>query len=65
LRARAVEAALVGQAATEEACRGAAEKAVEGAEPPSDLNGDADYRRHLVTVLTRRALLAAIADAGA
>ena len=27
-----------------------------GTNPPSDLNGDADYRRHLATVLTRRAV---------
>ena len=33
-----------------------------GHEPAvSDLNGDADYRRHLATVLTRRAVLAAAA----
>lgn len=60
LRARAVEEALVGQPATEETIRAAAARAAEGAEPPSDLNGDADYRRHLVEVLTRRALLAAL-----
>ena len=30
-----------------------------GTNPPSDLNGDADYRKHLATVLTRRAVLAA------
>lgn len=59
LRARAVEAALVGQPATEEAIRAAAGSAAEGTSPPSDLNGDADYRRHLATVLTRRAVLAA------
>lgn len=59
LRARAVEEALVGQPATDEAVRRAAEAAAEGANPPSDLNGDADYRRHLATVLTRRAVLAA------
>ena len=34
-------------------------QAAEGTNPPSDLNGDADYRRHLATVLTRRAVLAA------
>ena len=31
----------------------------EGTDPPSDLNGDADYRRHLSRVVTRRAVLAA------
>ncbi len=59
LRARAVESALVGQSATDEAVRGAAASAAEGTNPPSDLNGDADFRRHLATVLTRRAVLAA------
>lgn len=59
LRARGVEAALVGQAATDEAVRAAAASAADGTSPPSDLNGDADYRRHLATVLTRRAVLAA------
>jgi aerobic carbon-monoxide dehydrogenase medium subunit len=59
LRARSVEQALVGQPATDEAVRAAAASAAEGTNPPSDLNGDADYRRHLVTVLTRRAVLAA------
>ncbi|GAB3863897.1 xanthine dehydrogenase family protein subunit M [Nocardioides maradonensis] len=59
LRARAVEEALAGQPATEEAVAAAAAHAADGTEPPSDLNGDADYRRHLATVLTRRAVLAA------
>jgi carbon-monoxide dehydrogenase medium subunit len=59
LRARSVEAALVGQPATDEAVRAAAASAGDGTSPPSDLNGDADYRRHLATVLTRRAVLAA------
>ncbi len=59
LRARAVEDALVGQPATEDAVGEAAQSAAEGTNPPSDLNGDADYRRHLATVLTRRAVLAA------
>jgi carbon-monoxide dehydrogenase medium subunit len=59
LRARATEEALAGQPATEDAVRAAAESAAEGTNPPSDLNGDADYRRHLATVLTRRAVLAA------
>ncbi len=59
LRAAAVEAALAGQPATEAAVRAAAAHAAEGTHPPSDLNGDADYRRHLATVITRRAVLAA------
>ncbi len=59
LRARAVEQALAGQPATEDAVRTAAAQAAEGANPPSDLNGDADYRRHLATVLTARAVRAA------
>ncbi|MFI7588810.1 FAD binding domain-containing protein [Spongisporangium articulatum] len=59
LRAAAVESALVGAAATPEAVGAAAAQAAEGTSPPSDLNGDADYRRHLATVLTRRAVLAA------
>jgi carbon-monoxide dehydrogenase medium subunit len=63
LRARGVEEAVVGQPATEDTARAAAARAVEGADPPSDLNGDAEYRRHLVTVLTRRALLAAMSAA--
>lgn len=59
LRARSVEQALIGQAPTADAVREAASKAAEGTEPPSDLNGAADYRRHLAGVLTRRAVLAA------
>jgi aerobic carbon-monoxide dehydrogenase medium subunit len=59
LRARSVEQALIGQPPTDAAVRHAAASAAEGTNPPSDLNGDADYRRHLVTVLTRRAVLAA------
>ena len=57
LRAGAVEAALAGAAAADvgPACMAAAE----GTSPPSDLNGTDDYRRHLATVLTRRAVLAA------
>ena len=59
LRARAVEDALTGQQLSDEVVRAAAAKAADGANPPSDLNGDADYRRHLSTVLTRRAVLTA------
>ncbi|MCD4533879.1 xanthine dehydrogenase family protein subunit M [Nocardioides sp. cx-169] len=59
LRARSVEEALVGQPVTEDAVASAAAHAADGTNPPSDLNGDAAYRRHLATVLVRRAVLSA------
>lgn len=59
LRATSVEAALVGQPATDDAVRAAAVSAADGTNPPSDLNGNADYRRVLAPVLTRRAVLSA------
>jgi len=59
LRASATEAALAGVPATEDGVRAAADRAAEGTHPPSDLNGDAEYRQHLATVLTRRAVLKA------
>jgi aerobic carbon-monoxide dehydrogenase medium subunit len=59
LRASAVEAALAGADATPEAVAAAAAHAAEGTSPSSDLNAQADYRQHLVTVLTRRAVTAA------
>ncbi|MDQ1704218.1 MAG: aerobic carbon-monoxide dehydrogenase medium subunit [Frankiaceae bacterium] len=59
VRATAVEAALAGAGADETSVAAAAAHADEGTEPPSDLGGQADYRRHLARVLTRRAVLAA------
>ena len=59
LRATATEVALVGVPLTEEAVAAACADVAAGTNPPSDLNADADYRRHLATVLTRRAVLAA------
>jgi carbon-monoxide dehydrogenase medium subunit len=56
LRARATEAALAGVGTSEDDVRSAADRAAEGTNPPSDLNGDSDYRKHLATVLTRRAV---------
>lgn len=60
LRATGVEQALSGRPATDDVVRDACAAAAEGTDPPSDLNGSADYRRHLATVLTRRAVLAAV-----
>ncbi|WP_242888986.1 FAD binding domain-containing protein [Actinomadura litoris] len=59
VRASEVERAVVGGAVSEAAFRSAAEHAAAGAEPPADLHGSSEYRRHLVTVLTARALAAA------
>ena len=59
VRARAAEDAAAGAAASREALRAAADRADEGTNPPADLHGAADYRRHLARVLTGRALAAA------
>jgi carbon-monoxide dehydrogenase medium subunit len=59
LRAGAVEAALAGADASAEAIRSASRHAPDGTTPPSDLSGQADYRRQLAIVLTRRAVSAA------
>jgi carbon-monoxide dehydrogenase medium subunit len=55
LRATATEAALAG-AASREAIGAAAAHAAEGTRPSDDLSASADYRRHLATVLTKRAI---------
>ena len=60
VRARGVEQALVGAPATPESIRSAAAHATEGTNPPTDTNGDAEYRSHLATVLTGRAVSAAV-----
>ncbi|MGB3827367.1 MAG: xanthine dehydrogenase family protein subunit M [Ornithinimicrobium sp.] len=59
LRADTLEQALIGMEATADAVRDVCAAVGEGTHPPSDLNGDADYRRHLAGVLTRRAVVAA------
>jgi len=59
LRATSVEQALIGQQASEDAVRSAVASVADGTDPPSDLNGDADYRRSIAPVLARRAVLAA------
>jgi aerobic carbon-monoxide dehydrogenase medium subunit len=59
LRASAVEQALAGADASDDAVGAAAAHAAEGTSAPSDLSGKADYREHLARVLTKRAVLAA------
>jgi carbon-monoxide dehydrogenase medium subunit len=60
VRATAAEQALEGQALTPAAIEQAAELAVGAAQPISDQRGSADFRRHLVRVLTRRTLTRAL-----
>jgi carbon-monoxide dehydrogenase medium subunit len=59
IRATTVEEALVGQQATADVARAAAEHAADGTSAPSDADAAADYREHLARVLTGRAVLAA------
>jgi aerobic carbon-monoxide dehydrogenase medium subunit len=59
VRATAAETAAAGSEASRQALQAAASRADEGTEPPGDLHGAPDYRRHLARVLTGRALAAA------
>jgi len=59
VRAMAAEAAAAGTEASRNSLQAAASHADEGTEPPGDLHGAPDYRRHLARVLTGRALAAA------
>jgi aerobic carbon-monoxide dehydrogenase medium subunit len=59
VRARAAEQALAGVAVEPDAVAGALAGIAEGTAPPTDINGDPEYRRHLVSILGRRAVLAA------
>ena len=59
IRALATEQALEGVSVDTSAIASAVADIAEGTRPPSDLNGDSDYRRHLASVLARRAVLAA------
>jgi len=65
LRATAAEQSLEGQAVTPDRIKRAADLAIEAARPISDQRGSADFRRHLVRVLTRRTLTTALARASA
>jgi len=65
VRATTAEAALEGRPLTPELIERAADLAAQGARPISDQRGSADFRRHLVRVLTRRTLTTALARAGA
>ena len=60
LRARQAEARLEGEAVTPALVEEAAQLAVEASRPISDQRGSAEFRRHLVRVLTRRTLTTAL-----
>jgi carbon-monoxide dehydrogenase medium subunit len=59
VRARAAEQALAGVAVEPDAVAGALSSIADGTAPPTDINGDPEYRRHLASILGRRAVLAA------
>jgi carbon-monoxide dehydrogenase medium subunit len=61
IRATATEQALVGVAVNASTIAAAVANIADGTHPPTDLNGDGHYRRHLASVLARRAVLAAAA----
>lgn len=63
VRAREAEAVLAGQVLSPELIERAAETAAAEARPITDQRGTADYRKHLVKVLTKRTLTAAWEDA--
>ncbi len=63
IRARAAEAALVGQLLDDRSVAAAAEAAMQAARPISDVRSSADYRREMVRVLTARAVRGAFAKA--
>lgn len=56
IRAAAVEASLTGVPATAEAIAAASESAGESTSPTTDTHADAEFRRHLARVLTKRAV---------
>lgn len=63
MRARGAEDLLRGRSLSDATIEEAAERASEEARPISDIRASAEYRRHLVGVLTRRTLRQALADA--
>ena len=65
LRATSAEQHLKGKTFDEATIAEAAERAVEGVDPPSDVHGSRQYRLEMIKVLTRRSLSLALERAGA
>jgi carbon-monoxide dehydrogenase medium subunit len=63
IRARTTEAELQGKSLTPEMIAAAAAKAADDADPAEDTYASAEYKRHVATVYTRRAIEAAVARA--
>jgi carbon-monoxide dehydrogenase medium subunit len=63
IKATAAEAALVGQAPSEELFAEAGELAAQASDPKTDVRGSADFKRDVVRVFTRRGLAQAVAQA--
>ena len=63
IRARETESGLQGKSLTPEVIAAAAAKAAENADPAEDTYASAEYKRHVATVYTRRAIEAAVARA--
>jgi carbon-monoxide dehydrogenase medium subunit len=61
----AADSMLVGQEPATELFEAAAEVAAQAAEPRDDVRGSAEWKRNVVRVFTRRALVAAALEAGA
>jgi carbon-monoxide dehydrogenase medium subunit len=59
-----MESALRGAPATVDAVREAAAAIGEDLQPPSDVHGSSEYRRHMAQVVARRAVCSAIAKGG-
>jgi carbon-monoxide dehydrogenase medium subunit len=64
LRATPAEQYLKGKILDEATIAEAAERAVEGANPPSDVHGSRQYRVEMIKVLTKRSLSIALSRAG-
>jgi carbon-monoxide dehydrogenase medium subunit/6-hydroxypseudooxynicotine dehydrogenase subunit alpha len=54
-----VESMLVGERIDEALAEKAGERAAAGVQPTGDIHGSADYRKRLIGVMARRAILAA------
>jgi carbon-monoxide dehydrogenase medium subunit len=63
VRARGVEAGLVGKTLDAATIQAAADKAADGVDVQADLQGSEEYKRHLLKVFARRAIEAAAAAA--